>query len=58
MQNFHPSNREVEKQLEQQMEAERNRRRQLLDTEALVNVAEGQKKRTILNSEVRSFLVA
>lgn len=38
------------------MEAERNRRKQLLDTEASVIVAEGEKKRTILESEVSSIL--
>jgi regulator of protease activity HflC (stomatin/prohibitin superfamily) len=53
VQQFQPANRDVEKQLEQQMEAERNRRKQLLDTQAAVNVAEGMKQRTILNSEVR-----
>jgi regulator of protease activity HflC (stomatin/prohibitin superfamily) len=34
-----------------QMEAERNRRKQLLDTQAQINVAEGQKQRVILESE-------
>ena len=33
------------------MEAERNRRKQILDTEAAVNVAEGHKRRVILESE-------
>lgn len=33
------------------MEAERNRRKQLLDTQAQVNVAEGNKQRVILESE-------
>jgi len=33
------------------MQAERERRKQLLDTQALVNVAEGHKQRTILESE-------
>ncbi|KAF8515827.1 stomatin family protein [Hysterangium stoloniferum] len=51
VQNFKPHNREVEKQLELQMQAERERRKQLLDTQAQVNVAEGQKQRTILESE-------
>ncbi|KDQ06216.1 hypothetical protein BOTBODRAFT_121816 [Botryobasidium botryosum FD-172 SS1] len=51
IQTFKPSNREVERQLELQMEAERNRRKQLLDTQAQINVAEGQKQRTILESE-------
>ena len=39
------------RQLELQMEAERNRRKQLLDTQAQINVAEGQKQRVILESE-------
>ncbi|KAF8996015.1 hypothetical protein BDQ17DRAFT_961847 [Cyathus striatus] len=51
VQSFHPANREVERQLELQMEAERNRRKQLLDTRAQINVAEGQKQRVILESE-------
>ncbi|KAF8623773.1 hypothetical protein AX15_006214 [Amanita polypyramis BW_CC] len=51
IQSFRPANREVERQLELQMEAERNRRKQLLDTQAQVNVAEGQKQRVILESE-------
>ena len=33
------------------MEAERNRRKQLLDTEAQINIAEGHKQRVILESE-------
>lgn len=41
----------MERQLELQMEAERNRRKQLLDTQAQVNVAEGHKQRVILESE-------
>ncbi|EDR09418.1 uncharacterized protein LACBIDRAFT_318986 [Laccaria bicolor S238N-H82] len=32
------------------MEAERNRRKQLLDTQAQINVAEGQKQRVILET--------
>ena len=51
IQNFSPSNRDIQRQLEQQMEAERNRRKQVLDTEAAVNVAEGMKRKTILESE-------
>ncbi|KDQ63516.1 hypothetical protein JAAARDRAFT_29538 [Jaapia argillacea MUCL 33604] len=51
IQNFKPLNRDVEKQLELQMAAERERRKQLLDTQAMVNVAEGQKTRAILESE-------
>lgn len=47
----------TQRQLELQMEAERNRRKQLLDTQAQVNVAEGHKQRVILESEghVRLF---
>jgi len=47
-----------QRQLEIQMEAERNRRKQLLDTQAQVNVAEGHKQRVILESEghVRAIL--
>lgn len=33
------------------MQAERERRKQILDTQALVNVAEGHKQRAILESE-------
>ncbi|KAK7688983.1 hypothetical protein QCA50_007674 [Cerrena zonata] len=51
IQTFKPANREVERQLELQMEAERNRRKQILDTEAAVNIAEGHKRRVILESE-------
>ncbi|KAI3595154.1 band 7 protein [Moniliophthora roreri] len=51
VQQFKPANREVERQLELQMEAERNRRKQLLDTQAQINVAEGHKQRVILESE-------
>ncbi|KAF8154799.1 hypothetical protein B0H34DRAFT_661203 [Crassisporium funariophilum] len=51
IQTFTPANREVERQLELQMEAERNRRKQILDTQAQINVAEGQKQRVILESE-------
>ncbi len=41
----------LQRQLELQMEAERNRRKQLLDTQAQINVAEGNKQRVILESE-------
>ncbi|ARF08936.1 stomatin family protein [Catovirus CTV1] len=51
IQSFVPANKEVEHQLEKQLEAERNRRKQVLDTEANVNVAEGEKRRMILQSE-------
>lgn len=51
IQSFEPSNSDIRKQLEQQMEAERSRRKQLLDTEAAVTVSEGLKRKTILESE-------
>lgn len=51
VQSFQPANREVERQLELQMEAERNRRKQILDTQAQINIAEGHKQRVILESE-------
>jgi regulator of protease activity HflC (stomatin/prohibitin superfamily) len=37
------------------MAAERERRKQILDTQALVNVAEGHKQRAILESEASKF---
>ncbi|KAE9387514.1 hypothetical protein BT96DRAFT_1005050 [Gymnopus androsaceus JB14] len=52
IQSFQPANREVEvSNSKLQMEAERNRRKQLLDTQAQINIAEGQKQRVILESE-------
>ncbi|KAF9528290.1 hypothetical protein CPB83DRAFT_854791 [Crepidotus variabilis] len=51
IQSFQPANREIERQLELQMEAERNRRKQTLDTKAAINIAEGHKQRVILESE-------
>lgn len=51
VQRVEPSNQDIQRQLEQQLEAERARRKQLLDTEAAVNVAEGIKQKTILESE-------
>ncbi|KAH8833949.1 stomatin family protein [Flagelloscypha sp. PMI_526] len=51
IQTFKPANQGVERQLELQMQAERERRKQILDTQALVNVAEGHKQKTILASE-------
>ncbi len=53
IQTFEPSNSQIRRQLEQQMEAERARRKQLLDTEAAVNVADGMKRKAILESEGR-----
>ncbi|KAJ3087657.1 hypothetical protein HK102_010558 [Quaeritorhiza haematococci] len=51
IQHFTPSNQEIKTILEKQMDAERSRRKQILDTEANVNVAEGVKRKTILESE-------
>lgn len=51
IQEFKPQNRDVELQLERQMKEERERRAQILNTEANVNIAEGQKRATILASE-------
>lgn len=41
----------MERQLELQMEAERSRRKQILDTQASVNVAEGAKAAEMLRAE-------
>lgn len=51
IQTFKPSNNAVARQLESQMEAERNRRKQVLDTEAAIVVAQGMKQKEILESE-------
>lgn len=51
IQSFFPANKDDEHQLEKQLEAERNRRKQILDTEASINIAEGQKRKIILESE-------
>ncbi|GFR45595.1 hypothetical protein Agub_g6990 [Astrephomene gubernaculifera] len=51
IQTFKPSNQNVERQLEQQMEAERARRRQILDTQAAINVSEGLRDKAILEAE-------
>lgn len=51
IQDFCPQNRDVEKQLELQMKAERERREQILNTEAQVNIADGHKRASILKSE-------
>ena len=51
IQDFNPQNREVEIQLERQMKEERERRAQVLNTEANVNVADGEKRAAILHSE-------
>ncbi|KAJ7198837.1 hypothetical protein GGX14DRAFT_469087 [Mycena pura] len=52
------AHRALIRQLELQMEAERNRRKQLLDTQANINIAEGQKQRVILESEGHVRLLA
>lgn len=51
IQTFKPSNSAVARQLESQMEAERARRCQVLDTEAAIVVAQGMKQKEILGSE-------
>lgn len=51
VQEFNPQNRDVAQQLERQMKEERERRAQILNTEAHVNVADGQKRAAILHSE-------
>jgi regulator of protease activity HflC (stomatin/prohibitin superfamily) len=51
IQSFEPSNSNIRKQLELQMEAERERRKNLLDTEAQVTVSDGIRRKTILESE-------
>lgn len=51
IQNFGPQNSEVAKQLEKQMQAERSRRENELQTQADIRSAEGAKQISILNSE-------
>ena len=51
IQNFGPQNTEVAKQLEKQMQAERSRRENELQTQADIRSAEGAKQIAILNSE-------
>ena len=51
IQNFGPQNAEVARQLEKQMQAERSRRENELQTQADVRSAEGAKQIAILNSE-------
>ncbi|CAF3969794.1 unnamed protein product, partial [Rotaria sp. Silwood1] len=51
IQSFGPLDAAVAKTLEKQMDAERDRRQQELNTRAKVNVSEGEKQSTILNSE-------
>lgn len=51
IQNFGPQNSEVARQLEKQMQAERSRRENELQTQADIRSAEGAKQISILNSE-------
>ena len=51
IQQFGPLNHNVEAQLEKQMSAERDRRQQLLNTQAKVNVADGERQSMVLLSE-------
>ncbi len=51
IQNFGPQNQEVARQLEKQMQAERARRENELQTQADIRTAEGAKQISILNSE-------
>ncbi len=51
IQNFGPQNQEVARQLEKQMQAERSRRENELQTQADIRSAEGAKQIAILNSE-------
>lgn len=56
IQNFGPQNSEVAKQLEKQMQAERSRRENELQTQSDIRTAEGAKQIAVLNSE--GFLIA
>lgn len=49
--NFEPKNREVARQLELQMEAERRRRENELNTQAAIRTSGGEKQSAILKSE-------
>jgi regulator of protease activity HflC (stomatin/prohibitin superfamily) len=51
IQSFGPLDASVAKTLEKQMDAERDRRQQELNTRAKVNISEGEKQSTILQSE-------
>ena len=51
IQNFGPQNAEVARQLEKQMQAERSRRENELQTQADIRSAEGAKQIAVLNSE-------
>ena len=51
IQSFGPLDASVAKTLEKQMDAERDRRHQELNTRAKINISEGEKQSTILHSE-------
>ena len=51
IQAFGPLDASVAKTLEKQMDAERDRRQQELNTRAKINISEGEKQSTILHSE-------
>lgn len=51
IQSFGPLDASVAKTLEKQMDAERDRRQQELNTRAKINISEGEKQSTILQSE-------
>lgn len=55
IQNITPTSREVSRHLESQMEAERARRRNELETEASINTSEGRKKSVMLEAEAEFF---
>jgi regulator of protease activity HflC (stomatin/prohibitin superfamily) len=50
IQRFEPQNSKIQNHLEMQMEAERRRRQQELDTKATINVADGHRQSMILES--------
>lgn len=51
IQHFGPQNSNVANQLEKQMDAERRRRENELDTQAHIRTAEGEKQKSVLQSE-------
>ena len=57
IQEFYPKNKEISRQLELQMEAERRRRENELNTHAKIFSSDGEKKTAILESEGRLISV-
>ncbi len=55
--NFGPQNQEVARHLEKQMEAERNRRENELNTQAKVRTAEGERDAVKLNADAQYYQV-